>query len=501
MKKLRLFIMIFIMLFSSIFLCGSSVVYASSNVDITSSSVRDDLESMDMDKLSYLSDTENKFITMAQYYDNENLLRSYLYINYIGNVEATTLYVNVSTSVMDSDYNITENYQYYELSFVNNDETWCKYEILNLPNINETTRRYNIASINQYTIDEYETEYYPIVLEVNQTFIYNGITNSSIKVFHQEVETITITDKQVAFYCYGDSADYLFKKDTGDMETANVVGKDGDIYTDAWFIFFNTDKEIDNLLEVELTYTQYDYHIEWLYTSSGYISMQYPYTEANIETIKSNSLYKMYFDNGDSYVNYHDSTIKTIEPGTTKVSYVDKGWFGKYDTYYEELDNIMDLEEYKAQSEDTFVFTEYADKYKWGVNFANTEKYTTLQATGAGMTGVPQVAVTGSGMSDVAILRLKFEVNGEVKNCYAVDVPSDEFEGNIADEETNFEEWFEKIMMLIGVLVLVVILGYLSPIFSVIFKAFITCIKWALKGIALIITAPFKLIGALFKRK
>nr|MBQ8890644.1 hypothetical protein [Clostridia bacterium] len=57
------------------------------DVDITTSSVRDDLASMGMDQLSYLSSTENCFITMAQYYDSDKNLRSYLYCNYIGPID------------------------------------------------------------------------------------------------------------------------------------------------------------------------------------------------------------------------------------------------------------------------------------------------------------------------------------------------------------------------------------------------------------------------------
>ena len=493
MNKIKVLLSAIFIFITSILLCGSSVVYASSNVDITTSSVRDDLESMDMDKLSYLSDTENKFITMAQYYDNENLLRSYLYINYIGNVEATTLYVNVSTSVMDTDYNITENYQYYELSFVNNDETWCKYEILNLPNINETTRRYNIASINQYTIDEYETEYYPTLLEVNQLFIFHGITNNTIEVFHEEVETITITDKAVACYCYGDDWDMFGIDFEGMLEVGNI-------YTDAWYVFFNTDKPIDELLSVKLTYKKFEYSLindQFMQTAhteefvNDYITNKKGGTIIGGITTGFKDLTEEF-----SWIKYDSgNTIKTIESGTEKVVSAEKDWLGNYVWQYEELDNIMNLKEYEASSNETFVFTDYAEKYSWGVHFLDTER--SCYATGYDVT-----ATTGFGMCDVAILELTFVTNGVVKNCYAVDVPTDDFNGEVADKEIDtMQEWFEKIMMLIGVLVLVVILGYLSPIFSVIFKAFITCIKWALKGIALVITAPFKMIGALFKRK
>ena len=57
------------------------VIHAEEDIDITTTSVRDDLESMDEDKLTYLSDDEFIFIAMSQYYDKEDNLRTYLYVN------------------------------------------------------------------------------------------------------------------------------------------------------------------------------------------------------------------------------------------------------------------------------------------------------------------------------------------------------------------------------------------------------------------------------------
>lgn len=476
-RKFNMFISVILFFLCLYLCCNFTFIYANSNIDITSSSVRDDLESMDMDKLSYLSDTENIFITMSQYYDNHNKLRSYLYFNYIGNFNQMSFYVELSTSVMDSDYNIVENYQFYELSYVNHEESWFKYEILNLSNLEDTTRRYNINSIGYYEISSDLSTYTPVFSEISQTFIYNGISNNSIQVFHQEVETITITDKVIAFYCYGAGDTFWFQ------ETDSMNPKD--IYTDSWFVFFNTDKKIDELLEFELTYTQYDYH----FYRCGYGYKTAAITEAEIESIKNNedTVYYDDFKNGKSYVTYHEPETVIIEPGITKVSYIDKGWFGKYIVYYETLDNIMNLKEYQEKDNDTFVFTEYANEYNWGVHFTDTtrqfEKWTDNFPIA--------INYDGSGMSNVAIFRLKFMTSGIIHNCYAVDTPTSDFEGN----STNFyDDILEKILMLIGILVLVIIFGALSPVFGIIFKGFIEILKFLVKGIFAIVSLPFKII-------
>ena len=93
-------------------------------------------------------------------------------------------------------------------------------------------------------------------------------------------------------------------------------------------------------------------------------------------------------------------------------------------------------------------------------------------------------------MSDVAILRLKFQTNGIVKNCYAIDTPTDDFTGGSAEVDTEFEAIFEKLFMLIGALVLVVLAGYLLPVFKVV-----------LDGVVFVVSSPFKLLKWLFNTK
>ena len=504
------FYITFILIVLALVLCSTTFA---AEIDITTSSVRDDLESMEMDNLSYLSNDENIFITMAQYYDTKNNLRSYLYFNYVGSTDEMLL-VNLSTSVMDDNYEISENFINYELKFINNDSTWVKYEILDLPNVNDTTRRYYINSISKavstYNISTFslddnineedgsdigggnvdnDTTLNSIILQVNQVFIYNGITNESIKVFHQEVETITITDKAVACYCYGDDWDMFGIDFEGMLEVGNI-------YTDAWYVFFNTDKRIDELLSVKLTYKKYEYSLindQFMQTAhteefvNDYITNKKGGTIIGGVTTGFKDLTEEF-----SWIKYdNENTIKTIESGTEKVASAEKDWLGNYVWQYEELDNIMNLKEYEASSNETFVFTDYAEKYSWGVHFLDTER--SCYATGYDVT-----ATTGYGMCDVAILELTFVTDGVVKNCYAVDVPTDDFEGEVADKEINtMQEWFEKIMMLIGITILLVMLNFVLPIFKFIFNGIVALIKI----IIYIITLPFKLIGTLFKRR
>lgn len=470
MKKI-ICLLLSIAIFSS--LLTFSIFANDTYVDITKSTVKEDLASMNEDKLSYLSESECIFIAMSQYYDAYDNLRTYVYFNLPtwASAHIENLSISISTSVSNPDYSITENYVDYDLKYVNSEETWYKFEILNLPNVDKTTRRYHLKEI--FVKDRSAS----LNFFVDEVYIFNGIKNDHIQVFNQEIETITITDKEVHFYCHGDGQDFFFRE-TGLMQP-------GDIYTDAWYIFFNTDKEMDELLEIELTYQQYNYH---LYQTYYGIYMDDEVTNEVISDMKnSDSLLSYDFDVGRSYVNYLEPEVVTITPGTKKIPYTDEGWFGNYDIYYEELDNIMDLRKYKAQDSDKFVFTDYADVYAWGVHFKDTTRsfqdYTTSNLDLASH-------LDGSGMSDVAILRLKFQTNGIVKNCYAVDTPTDDFFGNIADVDTKYEELFEKLFMVVGILVFVILAGYLLPVFKVVFE-----------GVVFVVSSPFKLLKWLFNTK
>lgn len=442
------------------------------NVDITSSSVREDLASMGEDKLTYLSDTKNVFIGMSQYYDLSDKLRTYVYFNYIGSTDED-LKISISTSVTDENYNITEAYKDYDLRFVNNDSTWVKYEVLNLPNLDFVTRRYKIAEIFSAT---------STILSIDETYIFHGITNDSIEVLNQYVETITITDKEVRFFCYGDESSWF------DFWGIDGYLGDNKKYTDAWYIFFNTDKPIDNLLEVEITYMPYDYHIQCL----GGCKMSKAFTEAEIQ----NRLEAGDFDEKTTCV-YGKQTVVTITPGTTKVS-ATTNWWGGYETTYRELDNIMDLREYESMDEDgnVFVFTEQAEKYTWGVNFFNTEKTSYLKSVNLVGQSSDSIVVDGTGVCNTALLRLKYEINGIVKNAYCIDIPTDDFEGSDAEEDFgSLKELFERLASLILlVLLIVVVVNVGMPVLMPLSKFFINCCVLLLSVVWSFIRLPFKIL-------
>ncbi len=264
--------------------------------------------------------------------------------------------------------------------------------------------------------------------------------------------------RKFTFFCYGEESKSMFFWEIYDILAFDKT------YTDSWYIFFNTDKEIDNLLEINVTFKQYDYHIQF----GGRVKMDYAITEDEV----NNRINGITSEQGSekTTISYHDQEIKTITPGKTKV-YAKDNWWSGYATKYQSIDNIMDLREYnhKDDNGNPFVFTEQANKYTWGVNFLTTSKTCEFKDRLGG--SVTTSIIDGSGVSNTAILRLKYETNGLIKNAYAVDVPTDDFAGNTAN--VDIEGVFEKILMLIGILILVVVFSVLSPIFGILFKGII----------------------------
>lgn len=437
MKKFFLSLLVGLTTLFSIFPHSSYVANAQDNVNcITKSnytSVVEDLKKLDMYKDEYISSSENQFITLSQAFDSNNALRTYVYLNYTGsNDDILIVHINSSLEF--------ENFRMIQLDLVSydNNSYLKKYEVPSLDNLENATRKYEISRFSR----SMNTGLYLVLqFDVYPIFYFNGTSNENLECYYQEIETITITDKQVAFFCYGDSLDFFFKE-TGLMQSGNK-------YTDAWYVFFNTDKKIDNLISIKLSYVQFNFCVGSYQNSAA---MNYVFTEEWVNNFVNNtpSAYGGSAYDGDFYVKYNDVKTVTIKPGTKEVDETQYGWFGVHKTTYETLDNIMDLRKYKAQDEDTFVFTEYADTYTWGVHFNDTSKRFEQKGPN-GAAGL----VTASAVTEVTILSLTFETDHKVKTLLAIDTPSksEDNQGNTAEtpksDDLNINDYLKNLRDLV----------------------------------------------------
>ncbi len=462
-KKIILFILLLAVTVLTLFVPTITVSASTAETDLTKTSVIDDLGRMNLDNIQNLSSTENIFLGMSQYYDSTRNLHTYIYMNYIGSRE-DVLKAKISTSVSNAAGIIIEEFKEYKMTPVNSYRTWVKYEVLDLPNTDQSTRRYKFKSIKKNDIS---------IIEVDDMYAFHGITNMQMEVFRQEIETITITDSELKFHCYGQESDW-----------ANFWGYDkymayGNTYSDAWYIFFNTDKPMDDILEIEITYKPFDYI---------YVGTRSKMTTVFDEEFMKSAASDPYFDHGEKFEPREQETV-IIKPGKTKVEATKDKWYSKYDTHYEKyIDNILDLSK-KEYFKDTFpfVFSKEKQKYKWGVNFTVTEKETERYVTSYLGNQVTHMKVSGTGMCNTAILRIKYEHNGLVKNAYAVDTIKNTFTGEAA-EIPNDWDWKTIVKILIVIILVLLLWPIISPILKLCFEALGTVIKFVFKVLLLPIT-------------
>ncbi len=407
MRKIFYFFFASLLVFLQLLNPGLIVNAAKDNITTVKgySDVVDDLINFNIDVTSIDYSEDVSLIHFTQVFNEKNQLQTFIYFA-VSDANTEISKVNLSTSLKKVDTIFEENYQFYDLILIsyNANEKLRKYEINQLTN-NEETRRYALVSA-LYRKEGQSTD---LVKTLATEYYFHGNSNETLEGYNQYLETITITDKEIYLYCYGDSLSFfgintdLYKRNSN--------------YTDAWFLFFNTDRKIDSLLEIEIDYGSFEYCLP---VTNGTNKMDDLIDLSKANQLKQNPPF--------SHVSYKDkfSVIEkenqqvTVKPGTTIVESSSSSWFGKYETHYAELDNIVDLRKYSSSGD--FIFKEQAKKYTWAVNFLNTNKK--IEDVVSSIDNVPWL-IKGTGTNDICILRLKFLTNNQLYNLGAVDVPKD----------------------------------------------------------------------------
>ncbi|MCM1296859.1 MAG: hypothetical protein NC311_15075, partial [Muribaculaceae bacterium] len=296
----------------------------------------------------------------------------------------------------------------------------------------------------------------------NKLFIVETI-DGALKYSCKNVDTVEIKNPYAGFISYGKSSgwDIIF----------DVVN-----YTDIHYIAFSADKKIDELKEADVTYTTQSYH----------------YTGKNDEG----------FSYGEKSVPQYITLTGKEEFdafGSKKYS-----WKSIYRTKeFIETTNLKDEAKKEVEkSEFVLVFLK--------TPFKEVEKWSMMQGHYKECDGVK--------VSDVSILRLKFETDGISYNLGAV---MDKIDGDlIPDNEPEFESlgfwkyvwncvvklfkgeasFVETLVAIVALLVVLVLFPVLIGILSIVFPAFRQVIKSIFNGIWWLICLPFRGLKALFNK-
>lgn len=346
-------------------------------------------------------------------------------------VEATT--IRFSTGIND---NI--KFHDYKLLLINNNGVFFKYKVLDFTVLPDALRYYSVSAIHRLydeDIDDGSTSE-SVITEVDYSVgkLWTASTVNNVVFYSMTYEeVIEITDKYVDFLRYSDGLNWIQEK------------------TDSHYIAFNTDKQIDKLMEADLEF------------------------------------YTLPIPNGGN-PSYNFITLLGEDKGYSEAN----GLFAhKYEWYrIESVSNFIANEDLTEETLDSL------DGKKWVLRFYES-KYEHYHNSLANISYTKYTSVT-----DVTILRLKFVTDGVVYNLGAVDnkMSADSIPGNNNQNELDlsFVEDFQKMFMAIMLIILcIVLLPVLIPLIT---HVIIPLIKYFIKAIWFVITLPFRIIKSVFRK-
>ena len=348
----------------------------------------------------------------------------------------------------------------YGLSLINYDGVFQKYLVTGLTLPTGTTRYYDVVSIyrvfdesidegldddNGNTINE-------VVFKVAKQYTISDTEDGTVMRV-ADTDVVEVTDKFVGFVRY-----------SGGFSLAPQS-------CDSHFVAFSTDKEIDKLYEADVFYTTQSYESV---TAVG-VGFQPSYGDEIIPHY--------------AYINH-----------TEGISYNGGGWGS--DTYLrdriqttadfiedEKYENVYECGVFNIRAKTELTETAKANiaNKQWILRFVETDYVNSPMANNY---------VSSTIVGNVSILRLKFETDGVVYNLGVVDNKQSGSRNPVNETEYELElnDTFKMIMAVLLVILLFVVLG---PVLPIVFKI----IGFILKLVLKIITAPFRFIGWLFRKR
>lgn len=458
-KYICLILTIFLTLFYT-FLCLGNT--SSGTVDVISySNVLDDLKkSEDFAVEDYPTNNEDYSLSVITIAEGTNA-QLFVYVfqpSYaVKSLQASS--INISLGAYSQ-----LSFKNYKLNLVDMDGMFQKYAVEGLVVSSESSRYYQISSIFRpwdSTIDApadavTENTISEVSFQVGKQYVFEQ-SGANIELTISDVDTITVTQKYCGFVRFL-------------AHPWSVFGND----YDAHFVAFKTDKKIDNLYYADITYVSQKFNYYWNSASLGDITLD---GEGNLTALtESEVVYKTISDKDDV----------TIDTG---------GLFGK--TYF--FNRIQTVEDFKntlsSYEEGEDIDVEYNEEKlldtEWVLRFCETD-YIDRSLV------IPVIVndYDFTKISEVSIMRLYFETDGVIYNLGVIDNKQTGSNNPFATvEPVDYTDFFEKLMALVALLILVVLfwpilLPFLSWIIKLVFNGFILLIK-----------LPFWLLGKLFRGK
>ena len=428
-------------------LCSLPIITTVAETTIYTDVLSDLRKDENFDESQYPSETDNFSLSVIQIAESSDKeLFVYVYQPADSAIDLLATEIRLSTNAPDDE---AVSYKDYELSLVSTKGVFDKYKVKDFTVLTDTVRYYSIVQVVRKWDKSIDDDLpagntaSTVPCEVSQKWEVSTV-DSETTYRMLTLETITITDKFVGYVRYDEG----FK-----------------LYVDSCdshFVAFNTDRNMDKLLEADLTYVSRKYMDTIGIFSDGVPTYEEPLT-----------------------------IFKTLSY-TDKASNDGDGWFGKKYTW----ERIQKTEDFLSETDGTDNVTitkEGAAAFEntaWVLRFAETSfKNVSSGAVGSSTS-------YGTEVSDVTILRLRFETEGDTYNLGVVDNKQTGDSSPVvtvkpADPWEQFKKMLKKLFSAIAIGIAVFILGFVVFMFGRLIVDFL----WGL------IKLPFKLIGKLFKKK
>lgn len=289
----------------------------------------------------------------------------FVYVYQPSGEKVTGTSINISTAINDS-----LKYVNYKLSLVSSSGTLFKYRVEDFAVKGDTVRYYDISNILRKwdeSIDERLTDDNTISEVPNAVgWLFTACTvNGTVTYSKQKTEVIEITDKHVGFVRYKDGYKWQFG---------------GGVYenTDSHYVAFSSDRAIDTLFEADVMFSHRS--AKWLNGSS-----KITYGELSTDQV----------------------TLFSEEEASNPGNHI----FGKKHTW----NRIESVDKFCAENDLTDETKTALAGKQWVLRFYETD-FTQEPGNQPG-----HVTFYSTEVTDVMILRLKYETGGVVYNLGVVD--------------------------------------------------------------------------------
>ncbi|MBQ8685138.1 MAG: hypothetical protein IJ514_03080 [Clostridia bacterium] len=447
------------------------------------SAVMDDLKKdSNFNEANYPSvadDHSLQVIQIAESSDGE--LFVYVYQPCNDTLDLVASSINISQNMEGDD---PESYHNYNLTLLSTQGVFDKYRVEGITLKEDVLRYYSITAIYRAfngDIDEGSTDdntIEQVAYAVGQLWTattYQGSPIYSVRY----LELITVETKHVGYIRYSDGGLFFQKS------------------TNSHYVAFSTDRQIDDLLEVEMSYTVQD-----------------------------------------------KSSVTITQLGTPKTTVSDKGDPVKYDivltkedvfkslgggifSEYYEYNRIQAIDDFRANEDLTDDTLSALQGQEWVLRFCETENSTSVSSSGEGIGYTQTEITTYSVVTSVVLFRLEYEYDGQIYNLGVVDnisrgdlipdnnppdlgeiiddiFPETEFFENIFGENSGIPTWLKVVILVIVVIIAAVVVLFLLPY---IVQGVILLIPkilnglWALlKGVGYVIASPVLLVIWIVKK-